>query len=93
MRPSLLQKIIFLHLYIALKLRIYLNIVHSDFVKNMYFYEFLLYLVRSELVGVVEMSELQTWYEKVTRDDQLQLMCCALSDSIVSIYEGSGWKT
>jgi len=35
----------------------------------MYFYEFLLYLVWSELVRVVEMSELRTWYEKVTKDD------------------------
>jgi hypothetical protein len=26
------------------------------------------------------MSELRTWYEKVTKDDWLQLMCCALSD-------------
>ena len=26
------------------------------------------------------MSELQTWYKKVTKDDWLQLMCCALSD-------------
>jgi hypothetical protein len=38
-------------------------------VKNMYFYEFLLYLVWSELVRVVEMSELRTWYEKVTKDN------------------------
>jgi hypothetical protein len=35
----------------------------------MYFYEFLLYLVWSELVRVVEMLELRTWYEKVTKDD------------------------
>ena len=54
--------------------------IHNPIVKNVYFHEFLLYLVRSELVGVVEMSELRTWYEKVTRDDWLQLMCCALSD-------------
>jgi hypothetical protein len=46
----------------------------------MYFYEFLLYLVQSELVGDVEMLELRTWYKKVTRDDWLQLMCCTLSD-------------
>ena len=26
------------------------------------------------------MSELRTWYKKVTRDNWLQLMCCALSD-------------
>ena len=26
-------------------------------------------IVRSELVGVVEMLELQTWYEKVTKDN------------------------
>ena len=38
-------------------------------VKNMYFYKFLLYLVRSELVGVVKMLELWTWYEKVTKDN------------------------
>ena len=38
-------------------------------VKNKYFYEFLLYLVWSELVGVVERLEVRTWYEKVTRDD------------------------
>jgi hypothetical protein len=49
-------------------------------VKNGYFYWFLLYLVQLELVGVVEWSELRTWYEKVTRDDWLQLMCCALLD-------------
>ena len=35
----------------------------------MYFYEFLLYLIQSELVGVVEMSELRTWYEKVMKDN------------------------
>ena len=35
----------------------------------MYFYKFLLYLVRSELVGVVKMLELRTWYKKVTKDD------------------------
>ena len=32
----------------------------------MYFYKFLLYLVWSELVGVVE---IRTWYEKVMKDD------------------------
>ena len=26
------------------------------------------------------MSELRTWYKKVTKDDWLQLMCCALLD-------------
>ena len=36
---------------------------------NIYFYEFLLYLVQSELVGVVEISQLRTWYKKVTRDN------------------------
>jgi hypothetical protein len=35
----------------------------------MYFYKFLLYLVWSELVRVVERSELQTWYKKVMKDD------------------------
>jgi hypothetical protein len=34
-----------------------------------YFYKFLLYLVWSELVRVVEMSELWTWYKKVMKDD------------------------
>jgi hypothetical protein len=26
------------------------------------------------------MSELRTWYKKVTKDDWLQLMCCTLLD-------------
>jgi hypothetical protein len=47
----------------------YLYANHLAGVKNVYFYEFLLYLVWLELVRVVKMSELRTWYEKVTKDN------------------------
>ena len=45
------------------------NLWFEGSVKNVYFYKFLLYLVQSESVRVVEMLELRTWYEKVTKDN------------------------
>jgi hypothetical protein len=45
------------------------EISHPKYCEEWCFYKFLLYLVWLELVGVVEMSELPTWYKKVMKDD------------------------
>jgi hypothetical protein len=60
-----------------------------NYVKNMYFYEFLLYLVQLELVGVVENIGAPDLVQEGHERQCGFSLCAAPSQTSISIYEGS----